>query len=88
MQQYTHPLGIKIDPNDPQRVYVAGLYQLDGNWGEGGSLYSDDGGVSWKENLDIPYKVNGRTVTIDPNDSNSIFYTFFGSGLLYGERPE
>lgn len=87
-QQYTHPLGIRIDSNDPQRVYVSGLFQLDGNWGQGGSLYSNDGGETWQEDADVPYKINGRTVTIDPNDPQKIFYTFFGSGLLFGTRPD
>lgn len=87
-QQYTHPQGISIDPNDPDRVYVAGLYQLDGGWGLGGSLYTNDAGSTWKENIDIPFIKNGRTVAIDPNNSSNVFYTFFGSGLLYGPRPQ
>lgn len=87
VKQYTHPLGIKIDPFDSNRIYVSGLYQLDGNWGEGGHIYSDDGGQTWKENESIPYLSNGRSMAIDPNDENHIFYTFFGSGLLYGPKP-
>jgi len=88
VQQYTHPLGITIDSNDPSRLYVSGLHQLDGNWGQGGALYSSDAGQTWKENKNIPYQKNGRTVAIDPNHPDNVFYTFFGSGLLYGKRPE
>ena len=87
LQQYTHPLSVVIDQDDPQNVYVNGLWQLDGQWGEGGALYSTDGGTTWQNNETVHYQQNGRSITIDPNHPQNVFYTFFGSGMLYGPRP-
>lgn len=86
-QQFTHPLSVTLDQEDPNRVYVNGLKTLDGSWGEGGLLYTNNGGAKWNRNLEIPFQANARTATIDPNNRDMIFYGFFGSALLYTERP-
>lgn len=85
--QYTHPLTITLDQEDPSSIYVNGLWQLDGQWGDGGLYYTNDSGVTWKKNNAIPYQHNGRSATIDPNDNSKIFYNFFGSAILHGPRP-
>lgn len=86
--QYTHPLTITLDQQNPESVFVNGLWQVDGQWGEGGLFYSKDGGASWKKNMKIAYQKNSRSLTIDPNDPDKVFYTFFGSSMLYGPRPQ
>ena len=86
--QYTHPLSITLDQNNTNSVYVNGLYNVDRSWGDGGLYYTNNGGEKWSKNLIPPYQSNGRSATIDPNDRTKLFYTFFGSAMLYGPRPE
>jgi photosystem II stability/assembly factor-like uncharacterized protein len=86
--QYTHPLNITLDQNNPSSIYVNGIWEADGSWGAGGSYYTTNGGATWKKNLDIPFTANGRSATIDPNNRANIFYTYFGSSMLYGPRPK
>ena len=86
--QYTHPLSITLDQVDVDNVYVNGLHNVDGSWGEGGLFYTNNGGTNWKKNSIPPYQSNGRSATIDPNDRTKLFYTFFGSAMLYGPRPQ
>ncbi|NCG19793.1 MAG: hypothetical protein GWP91_12360 [Rhodobacterales bacterium] len=81
--QYTHPWSVDIDPNNPSRVYASGTW----SWGEGGPLYSDDGGDSWQLDPSVPLSFNGNSVTVDPNDPGKVFRTFFGGGMWYGEAP-
>lgn len=88
MIQYTHPMSVVIDPNNSDRVYVSGKMTLNGTWGNGGPLYTTDGGKTWKKNNSIPLQGNSHNVTIDPNKKDHIFYTFFGGGMLYGPQPK
>jgi hypothetical protein len=88
MEQFTHPSSVSLDPKSPNRVYVSGLYQLDGAWGKGGAVYSTDGGKTWKKNESIPLLENLDGTVVDPNNSNQIFYLFFGGGMLYGPKPK
>lgn len=88
LKQFTHPTMVTLDARRPQRVYVSGLYRLDGSWGEGGALYSTDGGMSWKKNDAIPLLANLDGTVIDPNHPEKIFYLFFGGGILYGREPK
>ncbi|MBC7712991.1 MAG: tandem-95 repeat protein [Rhizobacter sp.] len=87
VKQITHPTDIKIDPSNNNQVHVASYHQLDGQWGNGGQLYTTDGGVSWTKNTVPPLQQNARGVTIDPTDSSKIFYSYFGGGMLYGRNP-
>lgn len=86
--QYTHPLTVTLDEQDPDNVYVNGLHTVDGSWGNGGLYYSTNGGSSWGKNTIPPFQSNARSATIDPNDRSKLFYTFFGSAMLYGPRPQ
>jgi hypothetical protein len=87
VQQMTHPVGIAIDPHDSKQIHVSGFHQLDGNWGVGGQIYSKDGGFTWKKNEIPPLQHNSRGVTIHPEDSKKIIYTYLGGGMLYGPNP-
>lgn len=86
--QYTHPLSITIDQMNPNAAYVNGIWHADGSWGAGGSYYTNNGGANWKKNLNVPFPANGRSSTIDPNNRSNIFYTYFGSSMLHGPRPQ
>jgi hypothetical protein len=88
VKQFTHPLSIILDTINPKNIYVTGLWKVDGSWGNGGLMYSTDGGINFKKNLFSPFQANGRSAIIDPSNTNNIFYTFFGSSILYGPRPE
>lgn len=87
MLQMTHPTGIAIDPKDPKIVHVSGYYTLDGSWGNGGQIHTTDGGKTWKKNTAPPLQQNARSVTLDPNDHSTLFYTYFGGGILKGPNP-
>lgn len=87
VQQITHPTDIKIDPKNNNQVHVASYHQLDGAWGNGGMLYTTNGGSTWSKNTNPPLQVNSRSVTLDPTDSSKIFYSYFGGGILYGANP-
>jgi len=93
VQQYTHPFQVKVVGS---RVYVTGEWSIsrwgnaaedDSDWGWGGLLYSDDAGLTWKKNELVPLAANGAGATIDPNNSDKIFYTYFGGGMMYGPIP-
>ncbi len=87
MYQVTHPTDVTIDPRDPNRVAVASYYTLDGSWGNGGQLYTSDGGISWRKNNVPPLQQNSRSVTFDPTDSQKLIYSYFGGGMLSGPNP-
>ena len=87
MKQVTHPTDIKIDPRNNNQVHVAGYFQLDGGWGNGGMLYTKDGGTTWAKNTTPSLQRNARSVAFDPTDSSKIFYSYFGGGILGGPNP-
>lgn len=86
--QYTHPYDIVLDPNNSNVVYVSGYYTLDGTWGNGGLLYTIDGGANWTKNSMIAFKANGYCAQFDPGVPGRVWYGFHGAGMLYGPRPE
>ncbi|OVE73444.1 hypothetical protein BVX93_01675 [bacterium B13(2017)] len=85
--QYTHPMSVMLDPDDPNKVYVSGSYEMDGSWGNGGLMYTLDGGATWHKNTRVPFKNPGFCSTIDPNNTNKIWYGFHGAGMMHGPRP-
>lgn len=87
VKQLTHPMDVKIDPRDPDRIYASGYYQLDGAWGNGGQYHSKDDGTTWVKNNTPPLQENSRSVIIDPQDSSQLIYTYFGGGMLRGMNP-
>jgi hypothetical protein len=87
MKQMTHATQVTIDPHNLNNVYASGYYQLDGEWGEGGQLFTKDGGATWFKNNAPNLQQNSRGVTIDPLDPSKIIYTYFGGGMLSGSNP-
>jgi photosystem II stability/assembly factor-like uncharacterized protein len=80
---------IAIDPNDPNRVYMAvGTYVT--NWSpiNGAILRSEDRGKSWKR-TDLPFRNGGNEpgrsmgerLIVDPHDSKVIFFGTRENGL-------
>ena len=76
---------IAVDPNDPQRVYVAaGIY----NWGNAAILRSDDRGKTFRR-TDVPFKMggnesgrfNGERLAVDPNQGEILFFGSRRDGL-------
>jgi len=88
IQQFTHPYQITCVGD---RIYASGARSIShiGNagWGDGGAMYSDDGGASWQKNEVIPLLSNLNSVVVDPADDTKVFYTFFGGGMMWGPRP-
>jgi|GEM_PF-1134948 len=87
IKQVTHATSVIIDQKDPSRVYVSGYYALAGDWGNGGQLFTKDGGATWGKNMKLPYQRNARSAMPDPVDPKKIFYSFFGAGMLVGPTP-
>ena len=87
LMQFTHPYHVKMDPDNPDHVYVSGGYTLDGSWGNGGAYFSYDGGNNWFKNYNLNMQSNINSVTIDPQDPDMVFYTFFGGGMVHTAKP-
>ena len=85
--QMTHATGVSIDPSNPDYIFASGMYQLDGNWGNGGQFFSKDGGETWKKNMTPTLQQNSRHVLVDQTNPNNVFYTYFGGGILKGPNP-
>jgi photosystem II stability/assembly factor-like uncharacterized protein len=72
------PNGLAIDPDEPDRLYLAAWARDTGEHGEGGGVYlSENGGESWRRVLDRDQHV--YDVTIDPRDSKRLFASGFES---------
>ncbi len=82
--QFTHPTSISIDPNNSKRIFVSGLHDLSEKWGQGGFLYSNDGGHSFKKSEKLPLLANLFSFTLDPSNPKNGFFLFFGGGIYYG----
>ena len=76
---------IAVDPNDPQRVYLAvGIYSR----GHAAILRSDDQGSTFQR-TDVPFKMggnesgrfNGERLAVDPNDGDILFFGSRRDGL-------
>lgn len=86
MSQFTYPTSITLDPDDGQKAYASGPYDMTGKWGLGGALSTRDGGKSWKKNQHLPLLANLFGFTPDPLRSENGFYLFFGGGIFYGPK--
>lgn len=85
--QFTMPTSIKLDPKNSDHVYVGGTHYLDGSWGNGGHIFSTDGGETWNRNLTPGLQANARNLMFDPTNSENIYYTYLGGGILKGPNP-
>jgi photosystem II stability/assembly factor-like uncharacterized protein len=74
------PNGLAVDPEAPQRLYLAAWARAVGQHGEGGGIYlSENGGKSWHSVLDRDQHV--YDVTIDPNDAKILYAAGFESSV-------
>ena len=72
------PNGLAIDPESPDRLYLAAWARATGEHGDGGGIFlSENGGKSWKQVLDKDRHI--YDVTVDPKESNVIYATGFES---------
>jgi photosystem II stability/assembly factor-like uncharacterized protein len=72
------PNGLAIDPQNPNRLYLATWARATGEHGEGGGIYlSEDAGKSWKQVLDRDRHV--YDITIDPRDAKILYAAGFES---------
>jgi photosystem II stability/assembly factor-like uncharacterized protein len=72
------PNGLAIDPESPDRLYLAAWARATGEHGDGGGIFlSENGGKSWKQVLDKDRHI--YDVTIDLHDPNLIYATGFES---------
>ncbi len=85
VQQYTFCQTVTIDPQDRRRVYLSGDWQP--GWGQGGAMFSVDGGVTFQINKAFPIQYSIWSVMPDPNDATQLFYSCFGGGVRHGPKP-
>jgi photosystem II stability/assembly factor-like uncharacterized protein len=72
------PNGLAVDPNLPDRLYLAAWARAAGGHGDGGGIFlSQDGGASWKQILDKDRHI--YDVTIDPSDPTILYAAGFES---------
>ena len=74
------PNGLAVDPESPDRLYLAAWARANGLHGEGGGIYlSEDGGKNWRSILDRDQHV--YDITIDPKDSKILYAAGFESSV-------
>jgi hypothetical protein len=74
------PNGLAIDPDDPERLYLATWSRPVNGKPVGGGIYlSTDGGQSWQSVLDRDQHV--YDVTIDPNTPDTLYACGFSSSV-------
>lgn len=82
LRNTSHIGKIVVDPNDPNRVYVAALGHIyDGN-PERGVFRSTDGGAHWKKILfskTDPDSVGAIDLAIDPKDARTIYASLWAT---------
>ena len=72
------PNGLAVDPDHPDRLYLAAWARATGEHGDGGGIFlSENGGKSWKQVLGKDRHI--YDVTIDPRDPNVLYAAGFES---------
>ncbi len=68
---------IEVDPNDPNRIFVAALGHPYGPNAERGIFRSTDGGETFQKVLYKDEYTSGNDVRLDPNDANTVYATLW-----------
>jgi len=76
-----HIARIRIDPQDPNRVYVAALGHAFGPNGERGVFRSLDGGRTWEHVLFVDSDTGACDLSMDPNNPRVLY-----AALWHGRR--
>ena len=72
------PNGLAIDPESPDRLYLAAWAKATGQHGDGGGIFlSENGGTTWKQVLEKDRHI--YDVTIDPQDPKVLYAAGFES---------
>jgi xyloglucan-specific exo-beta-1,4-glucanase len=81
-------LSLAVDPNDPQRVYIAAVRAQEAVYSPAALLASDDQGANWRR-VDLPFKLGGNQdgrsmgerLQVDPNDGGILLLGSSHDGL-------
>jgi len=72
------PNGLAIDPQSPDRLYLAAWARATGQHGDGGGIFlSENGGKSWRQVLDRDRHI--YDVTVDPQNRDILYAAGFES---------
>jgi photosystem II stability/assembly factor-like uncharacterized protein len=72
------PNGLAIDPQSPDRLYLAAWARATGQHGDGGGIFlSENGGKSWRQVLDKDRHI--YDVTVDPQNRDILYAAGFES---------
>jgi photosystem II stability/assembly factor-like uncharacterized protein len=82
------PNCLAVDPNSPERLYLAAWARASGTHGDGGGIFfSEDAGRTWRQVFDRDRHV--YDVTVNPNDRNILYAAGFeSSAWLSSDRGE
>lgn len=73
LEKTRHIHRIKIDPTDPNTVYVGAIGSPWGEHAERGVFKTTDGGVTWKKILFVNNKTGVADMVMDPSNPNKLF---------------
>lgn len=73
LEKTRHIHRIKIDPTDPNTVYVGAIGSPWGEHAERGVYKTTDGGVTWKKILFVNNKTGVADMVMDPTNPNKLF---------------
>ena len=73
LDQSRHISRIRVDPQDPDRVYVAALGPVFGPGQQRGVFRSDDGGENWRRVLFVDEKSGASDLNIDPHNPRILY---------------
>lgn len=68
---------IEVDPQNPNRIFVAAQGHLFGNNPERGVYRSDDGGISWQQKLFVSDSTGAIDLVINPQHPDTVYATMW-----------